>query len=106
MNPINALAIVAALAVAAPAAAEPNTIYADGGFAVSYSDLDLNSHAGQAELARRIDDATHRVCDMEFAWSLSERRACRARVADAISEAAPGPVRTALAAVEDRGGAS
>jgi len=50
-------AALAALAVAAPAAAQ-------SAVAVRYSDLDLSTTAGQAQLERRIHNAAREVCGM------------------------------------------
>jgi UrcA family protein len=55
-----ALATVA-LTLAGPAAAQERDTRTTG---VTYTDLDLSTEAGQAELARRIEYAARQVCGM------------------------------------------
>jgi UrcA family protein len=55
-----AATLSAALLSAMPAAAAPN-----GQASVSYSDLDLSTDSGRAELAQRYDQAARDMCGVE-----------------------------------------
>jgi UrcA family protein len=90
------LAAGAALALCAPAFAEsPMTRIADG-YAVTYADLDLDTEAGQDELAARIDNAIRRTCMVQAHRSLSQMTICRRELRVEVAATANAEVRVAL----------
>ena len=64
------LAAFAAFVVVSPAAATPSD---PATHIVRYSDLDLNSKAGRATLARRINHAVRMVCGRAASAALQDR---------------------------------
>jgi UrcA family protein len=79
------IAIIAALTATTAAYAEqPSAL-------VKYADLDLASPAGQAELERRVDTATRKVCRAQLRTGSRipdnfERNRCLADVRQQVSE--------------------
>lgn len=79
------IAIIAALTASTAAYAEqPSAL-------VKYADLDLASPAGQAELERRVDNATRRVCRVQARLGTRipdnfERNRCLADVRQQVSD--------------------
>lgn len=71
---ITALAL--SLLAAAPAAQDP--VAAPASVAVSYSDLNLNTAAGRAELDRRLHRAVAKVCPAPDHRELRQRQAAQA----------------------------
>ena len=61
------LALVSASLIATPIAASAATSGEQRTTGVTYSDLDLSTEQGRAELDRRIDNAARQVCGMDDA---------------------------------------
>lgn len=73
-----AIALAAALLAGTPAFAKDARI--------TYGDLDLATHAGQAEANRRIDAAAMHYCIGEIETGSIVANACRAAVRDALKD--------------------
>lgn len=96
MKILSTALVLAAASLAVPAAAADEN--SQGRTSVSYSDLDLGTEAGRAELKKRFDQAARAMCNAGDAEKLSGRaRYCYERTskqlaqrADAILEAHDG----------------
>jgi UrcA family protein len=93
----------AALAIAAPAAAQVRHSTADPAVletTVSYSDLDLGRPAGAAAMLTRIRNAAGMVCGEaprpNELKRVQRRRACLAQTMDAVVRQVNAPLVTAL----------
>jgi UrcA family protein len=103
MNMKLVLGAGAALCLTAGAAlADESASDTDGGFAVRYDDLDLQSAAGQEELSARLDSAINQACRAHNPQRPSQVSVCRRDVAEYVAQHAAPEVRTALATQQRR----
>lgn len=98
---IPAALVAAALAIAAPAAAEDGIWRAGQGLVVKAHGLDLARVDGRAELLRRVEFAAERLCRGQSPQT--RRRACaEARTHSAVAAAAPDLQRAFAQALAER----
>jgi UrcA family protein len=87
MRILSSAIVLAAASLALPATAADKS--ANGRASVSYSDLDLGTEAGRAELRKRFDKAAHAMCGADESGELSGRaRYCYERTSKQLAQRA------------------
>lgn len=85
MRTLSAALVLAAASLAAPAAAQAP----QGRASVSYTDLDLSTEAGKAELHKRFEQAAREMCGVTDTSALKGRqRYCYERTSKQLAQRA------------------